>query len=394
MADLRGERLLGAPRARLVMVLDRLQLGAQHLHFRLALEGLETRGDELDAVVDGLQLGCLVDDVHRGRDLAAIVQQTRDLELVAVLLRHMEVRERPRGGAVRGLGQHHGQGRHALAVSARVWALLVDRGVDELDQRLEQDLQLLDQQAVGERDRRLRGERLGEALVFLPERHDPPRGGVGGVEQLQHADDVALVVLHRHREERGRPVAGALVEVARAGEIEPFLGVGVGHVHGLVRERRVRRDHRVVRLAVAVVQRDGVERHGVAGAAAHRDGQAVGAHDLELQLVAHQPVERAAVGPRQVFRRDQDRLQQLVDVALLRERDADGVEVLELGEEMGLERAAELRGRSHRRGLQVPRVGARAGLDAPLEHLAVWLFGDDGAVRGHARRHLMQTART
>jgi hypothetical protein len=52
----------------------------------------------------------------------------------------------------------------------------------------------------------------------------------------------------------------------------------------------------------------------------------------------------------EVLGRDEDRLEQLVDVALLRERDADRVEVLELGEEMRLQRPRELRGRLRRGG--------------------------------------------
>ena len=71
------------------------QLRAQHLDLGLALERLEARVDEVDAVVDGLQLRGLVHHVHGRGDLPAIVQQPRDLELVAVLVRHAEL---PRAG--------------------------------------------------------------------------------------------------------------------------------------------------------------------------------------------------------------------------------------------------------------------------------------------------------
>ena len=45
---------------------------------------------------------------------------------------------------------------HALAVSAGVGRFVVDRRVDQLDERLEQFLELVDEHPVGERDRRLR----------------------------------------------------------------------------------------------------------------------------------------------------------------------------------------------------------------------------------------------
>jgi hypothetical protein len=56
-------------------------------------------------------------------------------------------------------------------------------------------------------------------------RHDLAGLGIHGVDQLQHADDRVLVVLHRHGEEGLRAVAGALVELAGAGEIEALASV-------------------------------------------------------------------------------------------------------------------------------------------------------------------------
>jgi hypothetical protein len=77
-----------------------------------------------------------------------------------------------------------------------------------------------------------------------------------------------------------------------------------------------------------------------------------------LQLAPDQPVQRPAVGVREVLGGDQDRLQQRVDVALLGERDADGVEVLEAGEEARLERALDVH-HAARRGFGTDLVGAR-----------------------------------
>ena len=134
------------------------QLCLEHGDLGIALEDLETRIDEVDAIVERLQLGGLVHHVHRRRHLAAIVQQASDLQLVAVLVRHAEIGQRTGPGFIHRLGQHHGEDRHALAVPARVGRLLVDRHVDELDEGLEQFFQLRNELSVGERDSSLRGQ--------------------------------------------------------------------------------------------------------------------------------------------------------------------------------------------------------------------------------------------
>lgn len=47
-------------------------------------------------------------------------------------------------------------------MAAGIGRLFVDGEVDQVDEGLEQFFQLADQQTVGQRDRRLRGERFGE----------------------------------------------------------------------------------------------------------------------------------------------------------------------------------------------------------------------------------------
>src|SRR3970282_1899451 len=128
-------------------------------------QDLETRVDEVYPVEDAFELRRLVHHVHRRGHLAAVVQQARDLELVAVLFRHLQIAQRPLAGPADRLGQHHGERRHALAVPARIGRFFVDRRVDERDEGLEQLLELGGEHAVGEGDRRLRGERFGHPLV-------------------------------------------------------------------------------------------------------------------------------------------------------------------------------------------------------------------------------------
>ena len=76
----------------------------------------------------------------------------------------------PRVAAVDGLGEHHRERRHALAMAARIRRFVVDRRVDHLDERLEQIFEVVDQQPIRERDRRLRRERFREPLIGFGER--------------------------------------------------------------------------------------------------------------------------------------------------------------------------------------------------------------------------------
>ena len=68
-------------------------------------------------------------------------------------------------GRVHRLGQHHRQFGHKLAVAARIGRLFIDADVDQVDERFEQIFELHDQLLVGDGDRRLRRQRLDEALV-------------------------------------------------------------------------------------------------------------------------------------------------------------------------------------------------------------------------------------
>src|SRR5258708_33818298 len=95
-----------------------------------------------------------------------------------------------------GLGQKHGQKGAGVAVPAGVGRLLVDGLVEQADEGLKEVLELDDELPVGERNGRLRGERLGEALVGLAERDNDARSAGLGVEELEEADRLVLVVLH------------------------------------------------------------------------------------------------------------------------------------------------------------------------------------------------------
>ncbi len=235
-----------------------------------------------------------------------------------------------------GLGQQHGQHGDAVAVPAGVGRLLVDGLVEQADEGLKEVLELDDELPVGERNGRLRGERLGEALVGLAERDNDARSAVLGVDELEDADDLVLVVLHRHREEGLRMIAHMAVEGLGTGEVEALLLVGVGDGDRAIPQHGVGDDHRGVFASAGIAKLDGRIGDLHAGGAAHGDAQRIGADDLEGQrvLAGGAAVKRAAIRVGDFFGRDEDLLEQPVEVFLLRKRDADLVELRQTGNEV------------------------------------------------------------
>ena len=134
------------------------QLFFHEIYFCISLEDLKARVDEVNPVVDGFELGRFVDDMHRRRDLPAIMKQSRDLQLIPVLVVHPEITEWPLFRLGNRFRQHHRERRHALAMSARVGRFLVDCRVHQVDERFEQFFKLVDEHPVSEGDRCLRGK--------------------------------------------------------------------------------------------------------------------------------------------------------------------------------------------------------------------------------------------
>ena len=252
------------------------QLSPQGREFSVALEHLNTRLHQANAVIQRLQLGGLVHHMHGGGDLAAVVQQTRHLELVPVALGHVKTCQRPLLRRMRCFSQHHREGRHALAMPAGVGRLFVNRQVDEVDEvdeRFKQPLQLGDEQAVGERDGCLGCQRFGQALVGLREGNDGARLRVARVDELQHTDQLPVVVLHRHRQEGLRAVTRSLVKGPRARKVEALGAVGIGNVHRAVVNGRMGGYQRIIGRAIGRAQGQQRQLHRFARGAAQANAK-------------------------------------------------------------------------------------------------------------------------
>ena len=174
------------------------------------------------------------------------------------------------------------------------------------------------------------------------------------VDELDDADHLALVVAHGHGQDRLRAVAGALVERAavavgrarrqRVGVRQVDHVAGQGGVPG---DRRLGERHREL-----------LERHLHRVVLGPLEAQQVVAGALVV-LAALDLVEAARVRRGQLARARQDQLEQLADVALGGERDADLVELVQVA---ALARQRLLQA-AHRRpllgGASQPRAQAR-----------------------------------
>ena len=296
----------------------------QKFDLGIALDDFEAGADLMNAIVDGLELGRLVDDEFAGGHLAAIVQPAGDFELVPLQLGQMEIAERALFGGIGRPGEHVGQLGDAMAMPAGIARLGVDGAGKDLEERAEQVPLRLDQHLVVERHRGLAGERLDQRHNLSWERDGVPFGG-SRVDQLQHANHLAIVVLERDAQKGLRAIAGPLVEGTRAAEVETRRVIGIGQVDRLAGYRRRRDDVLVVRRAVRVAQRDRRVRDRRPGGAAQGDPHRVVAHDHEAQLAASlaDEVEGPAIGIGQFLGAEQDLLQEAVVVVLRRQCDTE-----------------------------------------------------------------------
>ena len=132
---------------------------------RISPQHLEARADLVNAVVDGFQLGGLVDYVFRAGDLAAVVHPGRNAEGIALLVIHREL-GKCAGLRVQGtVEQHLGQLRYTIAVPAGVGRLGVNGRGQQANDRLHQHLLILKQLAGFDSN----GQGAREAVQKLPQ---------------------------------------------------------------------------------------------------------------------------------------------------------------------------------------------------------------------------------
>ena len=247
------------------------------------------------------------------------MQEAGDLEFVAVLLGHPEILERTLSGIGDRIGQHHGQGRHTLAMTAGIGRLFIDRRIHDVDERFEQLFQLQNEIAVGQGNGGLRSQALGQALVGIGKFGDLAGQRLDPVEQLQHPDDLVLVIAHRNGEEGGRAIPGFLVKISCAGKVETVGRISIRDIHRIAGQRRIGGDHRSVGLVDFVIQLDRIKGNRIAAGSAKRDLKRIVEHDFELQsFPVDQAIQGATVGIGNTFGGKQDLFEQGIDITLLR----------------------------------------------------------------------------
>ena len=249
----------------------------QRGELELAPHDLEARIHQLDAIEQRLELAGLVLHVHGRRHLAAVVQQRRDAQLVALGVGERELLQRSLARRAGRVGDQLGEDRHATAVLAGVGRLLVDRLHDQLDQPLEERAELAGQAVLRERHGGLRGERLREREALGLE--------AAGPQQLQHADELPLVVPHRDRE-----LAARRLVHGGAGQ-RGVLGQALEASRAILLVRRVPLEQQVTDEAVLRVAER--ERAGAGVGDAHRAAQDRGEQALGVLLHGERAAHRA-----------------------------------------------------------------------------------------------------
>ena len=200
--------------------------GPPEFDFGIALEYLEAHPHFVDTVVEGFQLGRLVDDILGRRHLAAIVQPPGDVQGLPFVFAQLEIGIRARRALAGRAGQHLGQFGHTLAMAAGIRALGIDGAGHQLNQALQQGFLGLDQPLVIDRHRRRAGQGLDERNPF-----DGRRPGVAGQEQHEQSNHVLIAILQRHGDlQHGlssqRAVDGVEIRHARRTVHRDFLGQG------------------------------------------------------------------------------------------------------------------------------------------------------------------------
>ena len=170
---------------------------------------------------------------------------------------------------------------------------------------------------VADRHRRLGRERADQLLVLAIERHDRA-GLVEGVQELEHADDAAVQVLERHDQHRpGRVVAGGVDPLVEPARLLHADGVGVGDVDELPGLRDVAGQARLAQLeGLGLEQSLGL-------VLAELALEEVVLDDREAEVLTVPQEQRARLGPGEPSRLVEDAVEQRVQIALVRERDAD-----------------------------------------------------------------------
>ena len=261
-------------------------------------------------------------------DLAEVMQQARVAKLLELLFGQANIAVLADGDLGHRVGQTTRQPLHAPRVTGRGRVSLLDRCHARLHEAVEQRLDRVEKGLVVDGDGGLARYRLDHLQVLGPEADDLLLDRVHGqlhveaslgVDELNRADDLVVVVAHRHRQHRLGAVAVLRIESA------PALRLARGRVVSVV-------------IDLAGAHRDRVADHALF---VHRDLErlvcvvdrevlARGQEQLGHVVVDGLEPQACAVGIGQLAHRGEDELLQLVDVALGRKGDADAVQLLEL----------------------------------------------------------------
>jgi len=119
------------------LLVDVVQTFFEVFDVSVATQNLKTVTDFVNAVVNGFELGSLVDNVFRRGNLAAVVQPGGNMQCIPVFGTHFEIAQRAAFFLHRGGCQQAGNDRNALAVCAGIGRLGVDGTGQNFNERFQ-----------------------------------------------------------------------------------------------------------------------------------------------------------------------------------------------------------------------------------------------------------------
>ena len=182
----------------------------------------------------------------------------------------------------------------------------------------------MNQAVVGEGNCGLGGEGLRHFLAFRGEGNNIAAFFISGIQQLQNADDIILMVFHWDHEHGFGVEPGLRVEFSGPPEVKPLCGIGIRNIDGISGQRDMGRDMFVVGRSVGLL-----EPHRLPGdlppGSSHSDKERLRLGDGKLQLgfIVGHDVKRPAVGIGEFPRLLDDHFEQTLDIPLRRKRPAD-----------------------------------------------------------------------
>ena len=149
----------------------------------------------MNTVVNGFELGGFIHNVLRRCDFAAVMEPGRDKQLLSIVFGQLEPSKWAVTGRMSRFRQHLGNGGYSNTMPPSVRRFSVQRRRDQFDKRLIDLLEFIHEDRIVQQNAREPCQRLKQRRHLIWKRHHLAGAFLKVIEQLQHADNSALMIL-------------------------------------------------------------------------------------------------------------------------------------------------------------------------------------------------------